>query len=219
MSTATGISSQFSARIITALNEVIDIIENGVVSTDTSADTLVYPVPSILPTSASDDANAQLVANRIFLSKEVVAYVNTTYPSLTYDQTKCERDTKYIVDALAYDVQYGGNLATKAAAEAYFVGAASQLGAGQQAATVDAYTQLKTWLSDVVQNILIGSPQQVVVTQDTSGAGATAVEAGTVQNLIQIIIDVISAGNLDGLPADSAPSIAWTSDSDQGSFT
>ena len=219
MSTATGISSQFSARIITALNEVIDIIENGVVSTDTSADTLVYPVPSILPTSASDDANAQLVANRIFLSKEVVAYVNTTYPLLTYDQTKCERDTKYIVDALAYDVQYGGNLATKAAAEAYFVGTASQLGAGQQAATIDAYTQLKTWLSDVVQNNLIASPQQVVVTQDTSGAGATAVEAGTVQNLIQIIIDVISAGNTDSMPADIAPSIAWTSDSDQGSFT
>ena len=39
------------------------------------------------------------------------------------------------------------------------------------------------------------------------------------QNLLQIIIDVITAGNIDGLPADIAPSITWTSASDQGSFT
>ena len=219
LSTASGISSQFSARIITALNEVVDIIENGVVSTDTAADALVFPVPSVLPTTAADNANTQLQTNKGFLGKEVVAYVNTTYPSLTYDQVKCERDTKYIVDALSYDVLYGGNLATKAAAEAYFVGTASQLGAGQQAATIDAYTQLKTWIAEVVQNNLIAAPQQGVVTQDTTGAAAGAIEAGVVQNLLQIIIDVITAGNIDGLPADIAPSITWTSASDQGSFT
>jgi len=219
MSTATGISSQFSARIVAAFTEILDIFENGVVSTDTAADALTFPVPGALPTSAADDANVQLQANRDFLGAEVVEYVNTTYPLLTYDSAKCLRDTKYIIDALSYDVLYGGNLATKAAAESYLVGAVSQLGSPDEVtATVDVYTQLKGWLSDVVQNIFIVSPQQVVVAQDNTNPGATAIEAGVVQNLIQIIIDVIDNGSISGMPADDAPSITWAADSEQGSF-
>ena len=219
MSTATGISSQFSARIVAAFTEILDIFENGVVSTDTAADALTFPVPGALPTSAADDANVQLQANRDFLGAEVVEYVNTTYPLLTYDSAKCLRDTKYIIDALSYDVLYGGNLATKAAAESYLVGAVSQLGSPDEVtATVDVYTQLKGWLSDVVQNIFLASPQQVVVAQDNTNPGATAIEAGVVQNLIQIIIDVIDNGSISGMPADDAPSITWAADSEQGSF-
>jgi len=219
MSTATGISSQFSARIVAAFTEILDIFENGVVSTDTAADALTFPVPGALPTSAADDANVQLQANRDFLGAEVVEYVNTTYPLLTYDSAKCLRDTKYIIDALSYDVLYGGNLATKAAAESYLVGAVSQLGSPDEVtATVDVYTQLKGWLSDVVQNIFMASPQQVVVAQDNTNPGATAIEAGVVQNLIQIIIDVIDNGSISGMPADDAPSITWAADSEQGSF-
>ena len=220
MSTATGISSQFSARIITALNEVIDIIENGVVSTDTAADALTFPVPGALPTSAADDANVQLQANRDFLAAEVVAYVNTTYPLLTYDSAKCLRDTKYIIDALSYDVLYGGNLATKAAAESYYVGVVSQLGSPDEVtATRTVLYELKLWLADVVRNIFIGAPQQAVVAQDLTNPGATAIEAGVVQNLLQIIIDVINNGPTYGfIPVDDAPSITWAADSEQGSF-
>ena len=220
MSTATGISSQFSARIITALNEVIDIIENGVVSTDTAADALTFPVPGALPTSAADDANVQLQANRDFLGAEVVEYVNTTYPLLTYDSAKCLRDTKYIIDALSYDVLYGGNLATKAAAESYYVGVVSQLGSPDEVtATRTVLYELKLWLADVVRNIFIGAPQQAVVAQDLTNPGATAIEAGVVQNLLQIIIDVINNGPTYGfIPVDDAPSITWAADSEQGSF-
>lgn len=212
------ITSQFSSRLADAFDEILDIIQNGVVSTETSADALVFPTP----TGANVNlvyAKNELQANRDFLAAEVVAYVNAGTPPAGYDQTKCARDVRFIVDALSYDILYGGNLATKQAAESYFVGAVSQLGsAAQVTATIDAYTQLKTWLSDVVQNILIVSPQQVVVSQDTAGPGADAGVTGQVQDLLQIIIDVITAGSIAGMPADSVPDITWTDANEQTSY-
>jgi hypothetical protein len=212
------ITGQFSSRLISAFNEILDIIQNGVVSTETSADALVFPTPTGASVNLVSAKN-ELQSNRDFLAAEVVAYVNAGTPPAGYNQTKCARDVRYIVDALSYDILYGGNLATKQAAESYFVGAVSQLGsAAEVTATIDAYTQLKTWLSDVVQNILIGSPQQGVVIQDTTGPGADAGTTGQVQDLLQIIIDVITAGSIAGMPADSAPSIAWTDANEQASF-
>ena len=216
--TTLNITSQFSSRLAAAFDEILDIIQNGIVSTETAADALVFPTP----TGANVNlvyAKDELQRNRDFLAAEVVAYVNNNTPPPGYDQTKCARDVRYIVDALSYDIIYGGNLATKQAAESYFVGAVSQLdGAAQVAATVDAYTQLKTWLSDVLQNILIGIPQQGVVIQDTLGPGADAGVTGQVQDLLQIIIDVINNGTTSGMPADSAPDITWTDTVEQDSF-
>ena len=56
------------------------------------------------------------------------SFIITNYPSLTYNSTKCERDVGYIVDALSYDVLYGGNSGTLINARSYFVGTAGQLG-------------------------------------------------------------------------------------------
>ena len=38
--------------------------------------------------------------------EEVIAYIGNTYPSFTYDQVKCRRDTGLIVDALAQDLLF-----------------------------------------------------------------------------------------------------------------
>ena len=37
----------------------------------------------------------------------------------TYDTAKCARDTGYLVDALAYDILYGGNQATMRIADSF----------------------------------------------------------------------------------------------------
>ena len=212
------VSSQTRSRTNAAFNEVLDIIQNGIVSTDAAADALVFPDPGV--DVNHNYAKNELQANKAFFKAEVVAYLATNYPALVYNQVKCERDIGYIVDALSYDILYGGNLATKQAAESYFVGAVSQLGSGQVAATRDAYIELKAILGNVVQNIPYGTPNQspVVVTQDTTGPGADAGTAGEVQDLIQIIIDVIAAGDISGLPADQAPDLTWTSATEQADF-
>ena len=190
-------------------DEILDIIANGVVSTDTSADALVFPAPT--GGSANKvNASAQLQANRNFLAAEVLEYINVNHNAVfdTMNQAKCSRDVKYIVDALSYDVLYGGNTGSVTNALAYFVGAASQLAAGQQAATVGAYQHLATIASQVVTEAAVTNLQSVV-SQDTTGTAATSTEATEVDGLVQIIEDVITAETITGIASTVNPSVTW----------
>jgi len=50
-----------------------------------------------------------LIENNIeFLADEVSAYVENTYPGLTFDKEKCQRDVKIILQRLIYDLETGG---------------------------------------------------------------------------------------------------------------
>ena len=113
-------SSLFKSRAKAGFNEILDIINNGVVSTDTAADAIIFPDSGINANFAL--AVDQLQINRDFLAAETTAYVTNNYPSLVFDEDKCARDVRYIVDAICYDILYPGNLATKQAAESYYVG-------------------------------------------------------------------------------------------------
>ena len=200
-------------RVTAAFNEIIDILQNGVAN----ADSLSFPSPT---GAAQDriDAKDQLQANRSFLQAEVIAWIAGNYSSHTYDQAKCSRDVGYIVDALSYDILYGGNYATVKVAESYYVGAASQLGAGESTITAEAYDFLALQASYVVQGSVIPFPKQQGVSQDTSSGNASATEASIIDGLLQIIEDVITAGDLDELPSITLPSITWTSPALQDSY-
>ena len=198
-------------RLTAAFNEVIDIIRND------TPDALIFTAP----TGSSNNlyAKDQLAANRSFMQSEIIAYIEDGYPSLTYDQAKCARDVGYIVDALCYDILYGGNSAAIRNAEAYFVGAVSQLGAGETAATADAYNRLATVAGQIVRGIPVTATTGNVDPQVILPNTATVVEETAIIGLVAIIRDVINAGNLSGLPAVVTPSIAWTSAGLQTDFT
>jgi hypothetical protein len=207
--TGNGGSANAVARSNAGFDEIIDIINNGVVSTDTSANALVFPAPTAGDANKVN-ASSQLQANKAFIKAEVLEYINVNFNAVydSMNQAKCSRDVGYIVDALSYDVLYGGNTATITNALAYFVGAASQLGAGQQAATVGAYQRLATIASEVVTEATV-TALQVVVSQNTSGTAATATEASEVDALVQIIEDVIAADSISGIASTVYPSTAW----------
>jgi hypothetical protein len=211
------LSSLFRTRVKAGFDEIIDIIENGTVSTDDAADAIVYPDSGI--NANYPIAVTQLQNNREFLAAETTAYVTNNFPSLVFDSDKCARDVKYIVDAISYDIMYTGNLATKQAAESYYVGTTSQLGAGQKAATVAAYQELANLLSDVVQDIPHGTLEQATVTQDITGGDAGPVVAGIADNLIQYVEDVINSESISVLPADNDTDLSWTSVQLQEDFT
>jgi hypothetical protein len=44
-----------------------------------------------------------------FLADEISAYVTDTFPALEFDELKCQRDTKIILQRLIYDIETGGN--------------------------------------------------------------------------------------------------------------
>jgi len=207
------------SRSNAAFDEILDILNNGAQSTaepgDGTVDALSFPAPSSLPTADADDAALQLQQNRTFIQSEIDAWLNNNYNVLwtgltAAQKAQCRRDTGYIVDALTYDILYGGNSASRRAAEAYYVGTSSQLGTGTEAATAAAYAHLASVVSDIAQANLITKSAGNGETQDNSThPAATATEGTALDGLVQIIEDVITAGNISGLPAETLPSVTW----------
>ena len=199
------------------INEIVDIIRNGTISAtvpgDGVADALVFPNPAGADQNRIDAKNL-LIANRDFIVADVRWYVENTYNSppgsFVYNADKCERDVGYIVDAMTYDILYGGTAATTRVAESYFVNGNTQV-YGQEAQTVAAYAHASSIIQQIVQEQTVTAQAGHSELQTTLGSPATATEATELGNKITIITDAITAGNLDSLPAAVYPSITWTS--------
>ena len=69
-----------------------------------------------------EQARFLIEQNRKFISKEVINYINFTFPNFSYNQETCERDTGLILDAIALDINRGlnANYLTRQAAERYY---------------------------------------------------------------------------------------------------
>lgn len=170
----TGVTSD--ATVDTLFERVIDILD-GTFTTVQSVTT--YPTAGTYASTRGPQRDA-IVGARATLISDTIAYITANYPGLGYDQTACERDTGFLIDALVADLTYDGNSASRQAALAYYVGTESQLGSGEGTATVAAFTDLATRIKALVN-----------VTDDAD-----------VDVLISIINDAITAGNTDGIPAE-----------------
>ena len=184
--------STAETRSDAAFDEILDIIQNGVVSTDTAADALTFSDPGVDSSRAA--ARVLLQLNRDFIAGELITWINTNYPSLVYDQAKCSRDTKYIVDALSFDIQYTGNFATRRVATSYYEGTASQLPESQRVATAAAYAHLK---NNIVSQVIIENYPG----QNTNGTPASSDEVSDIESLTSIIEDVTRNDRSVNLPA------------------
>lgn len=188
-------------------SEVIDILVNGSVSTEQAADIINYPAPVILPTGDADDAAVILQNNREWLKDETIAYITANYPSLSYNVTKCRRDVGFIIDGLTFDILYGGTHGITINTRAYFIGATSQLGVGETAATVQTYNHLKIVINELVQNSLTSNLAAGADETGNSGQYATGTEGTVLVNLLTILTNALNAGNLNSLPAVVKPNL------------
>lgn len=160
------------------------------------------------------DAGNLLAYNRQFLIKEAVGYATATYPSLLsnpdYDETKCERDTGYIVDALANDLFFGGNFNSVAAGNKYWNGPLNYV-TGETTETIATYDYLAGISTYVINNQILPVSYQgiaVSVTQytdttidyDTDCSPSYSVDccsdvASSIYNLVGIITTIIGDGS------------------------
>jgi len=194
-------------------DEILDIVENGT----GAADAYVYPDPTAYD-AGFREGRRLVLANKTFIQDEIDAWIadqiaTETAPftaGFTYDAAACRKDVGLIIDALIYDLTYGGNLETYNAAVAYFVGATSQLGAGEKDATIAAYGRLKAILGDIPQAIPITKSSGNTATQDVSSPPGSADSATFAQDRIQEIVDTIQS---DGTPPTKIqPSLTWPAD-------
>ncbi len=164
---------------------------------------LTWPEPSTITTNLLNAKNL-IWANKEFIQAELIQYLTNNYPGITYSQASCRQDIGYIVDALRYDLTYGGNFASNQAGAAYYSGAVLQIDANDKAATLAAYGILK----NIVQAIAQGGAYtalQVGVTRIT-GTSGSATEASTVGALVDIITGIIDTAVI---PSPTLAGTAW----------
>jgi hypothetical protein len=164
------------------------------------------------------DARTQLESNRNFLIKEITAWIavqvageiSPFVSTFSYDVAQCENDIGLILDALRYDLTYGGNLQTFDAAIQYFVGTTKQLADGQKDATLASYARLKEIIGQVILEQAVTVSAGNALTQDTSGTAGSSDASNAAKDRIQEIIDYVDS---DGAtpPTKIEPGTTWVS--------
>lgn len=215
----TYLSGTSLTRANALFDEIIDIITNG----EGSANSFVLTDPTGYDAGYSD-ARRLLVSNKTFIQDEIDAWIAVQVAGnispfttgFTYDSAACRRDVGFIIDALRYDLTYGGNLETYNAAIAYFVGTTAQYGSGEKAATLAAYQRLKSVIGDVTRAVTITKSSGNTGTQDVSGT-AGSVAAGLFSQAR--IDDIINTVTLDGTaPLKILPNTTWPDTEFKNSF-
>ena len=208
---------------------------SGTTSTAVSAKTTVIStilsggLGSVPATVISDPAgydtgylNARrlVVANKAFLQAEISAWINVQiagniapFVGFTYGgtaQTNCERDVGYTVDALRYDLTYGGNLETVVAARAYY---SYGTYVGDSASKLRALA-VQNRIKSIIDNIAVGDnagwtkSAGNALTQDDSLPHGSAPAGVFAQDRIQEIYNTINTGVT---PDTIEPPTSWVS--------
>lgn len=184
------------AAVTDRFSIISTLLEQGVNATPT----LLYPSPSGVSANVEKARNI-LIANKEFLKSEITAWIADTYIVKTipnYNAFKSARDAGYVIDALIYDLVYGGNSQTKDVAEAYYRGTTSYI-PGEGSYCSAAFTRLKTILPYIVTNNNSSWTKSTGNSkiQDVSLPSATASEGTTLQTLTDIVIDYVADGDFD----------------------
>ena len=85
-------------------------------------------------------------------SLDELPVVNKGDFTLNAQASKCYRDVAYIVDAIANDLKYGGNINSVQAGEAYFVGMQLEYIDGEKAETIDAWNYVGSMAIAAMRN-------------------------------------------------------------------
>ena len=189
------ISNTTSRGIITARTSIItDIISQGA----GSLPTVTFPNPIGAITTVVNAKNI-LVANREFIRSEMVAWIAANFSTKTifqYNAVKTSKDIGYILDALTYDLLYGGNSSTLDVAGFFWSGSTNEI-IGQEEYYAAALSQMMDVIEKVITNVSVSPSLGNLLTQNTSLAAASALEVATVKSLLSISIDYILDGNIN----------------------
>ena len=211
---ASTIVSEFgvSSLIDTSSAIITNIIANG----SFFAANLNFTNP---PGVSANIANAKslLQSNINFIRDEAIGWINAQIvanegtpftSSFTYDANGYSRDIGYIVEALIYDILYGGNSQTRDAARKYYDGVgeliALQIPAGSEEETAAAIDYVNYLARQVVQNLAPAATYSS--TTRITGTPASSTEVDRIEELLDDISTVIVNG-VSSLPTLTLPDL------------
>jgi len=150
------------------------------------------------------DARTLLKENKDFIKDEITAWIAVNYPTLKYGKTNCRRDVGYIVDAIIYDLTYGGKHQTLIAGLAYFDGNSSttlMINSAEVGATSAAYSRMKTVIQQIIANTTVTKSTGNLATQWTDSTNLTlgSNASSQVGSLVDVIINIIAGDSTASL--------------------
>ena len=147
------------------------------------------------------NAYSLLSANKSFIQKEATAWIQSQvdagaagFVGYTYNQSKCERDIGFNVDAYLTDLRYGGNEKTYNVVKYYWDQGVAQID-GTRSVEVATYGFIKTLVQNYILANVAYTPAQVTVSQTIDLTKTAESTASTILGgLIQATADVIDTG-------------------------
>ena len=168
--------------------------------------------PLIVNTGDARSAQHILKTNKDFIKEEVIGWINNqiatgTNPyttNFTYNQALCKRDVGLIVDAIAFDLRWGGNNRTVSAALKYYENASSSVAITEQLTeTVFAIERIGYLIGQCLDNL---PPDNLYSTVDQIRDPAYVAEAGAKNlalNLINTVVTIVSDDTSFNHPLDN----------------
>jgi len=205
------IASSTATQVLT--NDIATI--NNILQNGTSVSpTVTYTLPANIATGF-DSASLLLQNNIAFIQAEVEAYVYTTYTAsgFTYDRTKCKRDVGYLMQAIIYDITYGGNSMSVDAALTYFNEANNNVSVipNEEAQTVAAINYINTICQRIIANLSPATSYQTsnIVNQYKNNAYINGLNASSaLANLVTEMSNIVENGP-GSAPIITTPDVSW----------
>lgn len=136
-------------------------------------------------------------ANINFIKAEVVAFINATYPDLTYDSDICARDIGLIVNSIVLDTLTGNNAnyLSKTAGIRYYSNSSGKLAVTtQKTETLAGIAKAKSLVSDILQNNTVTALQTVYSQTKDAGQVVNATGLNSVNAKFVIVVGIINDG-------------------------
>ena len=161
------------------------------------------------PSSRYADGYRLILQNKATIIDAVWTNTIAQYPSHGQYETKCRRDTGIFIDSVALDLFMGGNRYARKFASSF----GNSL-SGEETEANYAFNQARDWMKLAASNQL--AVQDLTLTSgpaDYIAGGANIANTdpavcadvrAAIDTLTTIITDVVTAGNLSGLPAETS---------------
>jgi len=147
------------------------------------------------------NAKALLQLNRLFLQREVSAFIATTYPNFEYDIERCETDVGLILDSIGLDIIRGNNAnyLSRWAAISYYGTVSGKRAIGEQKnQTLAAMAYLEDLIKNyIITNTAIPAPYQTRFTQEINPSlSPDAAAVSAITDRFVDIFDILNNGVL-----------------------
>jgi hypothetical protein len=141
--------------------------------------------------------------NRKFVQKEVVNFINFTYPDFSYNQDICERDVGLIIDAVALDINRGlnANYLTRQAAERYYSSVSGRIAVSTQLTETKAgVARARDIIQAALSNDLLNQKniENNGITRALPGVVTTTTDHGLVNGNIVVLKNIGGMTQIEG---------------------